>query len=179
MASKKTTSKKPNSKKVESQKPESKKSDIRAKVEQILKKSRLRRAAKSDDAQPSKQGATVTENRLELLITTVNRSKAEYYIDLLQSFEVNLQFVTLGHGTADAKMRALFGLDDSDKTVIFSVIQGNKLKDALETLDNKFRTIKNGKGVAYTVPLSSMIGTLLFGFLSNNRMAVKDDKETK
>ena len=100
-------------------------------------------------------------------------------MDLLQSFEVNMQFVTFGHGTADAKMLARFGFTDSDKAVIFSVIQGNKLPDALETLENKFRTIKNGKGVAYTVPLSSMIGTLLFAFLSNNRLEVKKDKENK
>ena len=73
-------------------------------------------------------------------------------------------------------MLARFGLTDSDKTVIFSVIQENKLKDALAALDNKFRTIKNGKGVAYAVPLSSVIGTLIFGFLSDNRMAVKENK---
>ncbi len=48
--------------------------------------------------------------------------------------------------------------------------------DALAALDNKFRTIKNGKGVAYTIPLSSVIGTLIFGFLSDNRMAVKENK---
>ena len=87
-----------------------------------------------------------------------------------------MQFVALAHGTADEKMLARFGLTDSDKTVIFSVIQENKLKDALAALDNKFRTIKNGKGVAYTIPLSSVIGTLIFGFLSDNRMAVKENK---
>ena len=30
----------------------------------------------------------VTQNRLELLITVVSKSKAEYYRDLIQSFEV-------------------------------------------------------------------------------------------
>lgn len=126
---------------------------------------------------------TVSDNRLELLITTVARSKGEYYADLIQSFDVNMQFITLGEGTADAKMLSMFGLNDSNKAVIFSVIQGNKLSAALDALDEKFRTIKNGKGVAYTVPLSSVIGTLIFGFLSNNRMTVKDsdnaDKEAK
>ncbi len=118
---------------------------------------------------------TVTDNRLELLITTVNRGKGEFFIDLLQSFDVNMQFVALGNGTADATILSKFGFTDSEKTVIFSVIQQNKLPAALEALDEKFRTIKNGKGVAYTVPLSSVIGTLLFGFLSNNKMAVKED----
>ena len=34
----------------------------------------------------------VTQNRLELLITVVSKSKAEYYLDLIQSFVVNMQF---------------------------------------------------------------------------------------
>lgn len=120
---------------------------------------------------------TVKENRLELLITVVNRSKGEYYVDLLQSFDVNLQFVELGQGTADEHMLSAFGFNDSDKAVIFSVIQESKLQDALNTLEKKFATIKNGKGIAYTVPLSGVVGTLIFGFLSNNRKAVKEVKQ--
>ncbi|MDE6294289.1 MAG: hypothetical protein K2L88_06695, partial [Clostridiales bacterium] len=120
---------------------------------------------------------TVSENRLELLITTVDRSKGEYYADLIQSFDVNMQVMTMGHGTADAKTLSMFGFTDSDKTVIFSVIQGNKIPAALDALEEKFRTIKNGKGIAYTVPLSGIIGKLIFGFLSNNRNMTVEKKE--
>ena len=130
---------------------------------------------KSLKADPSSN--TVSDNRLELLITTVNRSKGEYYIDLLQSFDVNMQVVALGHGTADQKMLAMFGLTDSEKTVIFSVIQEHKLDAALTTLEQKFNTIKNGKGIAYSIPLTGVVGKLIFGFLSNNRMTVGGGKE--
>lgn len=119
----------------------------------------------------------VTSNRLKLLVTIVARNKAEYYADLLQSFEVNMQFLTLAHGTADAKMLDLLGLTDNDKAVIFSVIQESKVPDALHTLEEKFKTIKGGKGVACTVALSSVIGTLIYGFLSNNRLTVKENKQ--
>ena len=114
----------------------------------------------------------VTSNRLELLVTIVGRNKAEYYADLIQSLDVNLQVTAFGHGTADAKMLVLLGLDNSEKAVIFSVIQENKIPDAVTMLDDKFKTIKDGKGVAFTVPLTSVIGTLIFRFLSNNRMNV-------
>ncbi|MDE6401972.1 MAG: hypothetical protein K2L54_05090 [Clostridiales bacterium] len=155
--------------------PNRKKPALKAKAEEIKSKGRAR-LAKIKAARGLPAHNTVTDNRLELLITTVNRSKTEFYLDLLQSFDVNMQFVALGHGTADEKMLARFGLTDSDKTVIFSVIQEHKLKDALAALEEKFRTIKNGKGIAFTVPLSSVIGTLIFGFLSDNRMAVKENK---
>ena len=121
-------------------------------------------------------GHRVTSNRLELLITIVGRSKAEYYTDLIQSLDVNMQVTAFGHGTADAKMLVYLGLADSDKAVIFSVIQQNKIPDAVQMLDEKFKTIKDGKGIAFTVPLTSVIGTLIFRFLSNNRMTVKEEK---
>lgn len=114
-------------------------------------------------------GNTVTSNKLELLITIVDRSKAEYYTDLIQSFDVNMQVTAFGHGTADEKMLVYLGLGDSEKAVIFSVIQQNKLSDAIATLDEKFKTIRNGKGVAFTIPLTSVIGALIYRFLSNNR----------
>lgn len=125
-------------------------------------------------AKAKRQKNTVTSNRLKLLVTTVNRSKGEYYADLLQSFDVNFQITALAEGTAPQKTLSLLGLTDSSKTVIFSVIQEEKLPDALAALQEKFRTLKNGNGVAFTLPFSSMIGTLAFGFLSNNREAVKD-----
>ena len=105
-------------------------------------------------------GNAVTPNKLKLLFTVVGRRKAEYFTDLLQSFEVNMQMVMLAHGT--------------DKVVIISVIQESKIPDALRVLEEKFNTIKGGKGVACTVPLSSVIGTLIYGFLSNNKMVVKE-----
>ncbi len=153
-----------------------KKADIKEKADTLRDRGKKRIAKLKSSKLVSQQ--TVSDNRLELLITTVARNKGEYYADLIQSFDVNMQVTVMGEGTADAKMLSMFGLSDSDKAVIFSVIQGNKLDAALAALDEKFRTIKNGKGIAYTVPLSSIIGTLIFGFLSNNRMTVKENKES-
>ena len=117
---------------------------------------------------------TVTSNRLEMMITVVGRSKAEYYIDLIQSFDVNMQVMALAHGTADAKTMRYLGLTDNEKSVIFSIIQEDKIPDAMHVLGQKFISVKGGQGIAFTVPLSSVIGKLLFGFLSNNRTLVKE-----
>ena len=55
-------------------------------------------------------------------------------------------------------------------------MQQNKLPDALYALGRKFETVKDGKGIAFTIPLSSVMGALLYGFLSNNRSVVKEEK---
>lgn len=146
-----------------------------------IKAARLRRrkseaAPETAAAEPAAGRNTVKSNRLKLLITVIGRNKAEYYADLIQSLDVNMQVTAFGHGTADAKMLVLLGLDNSEKAVILSIIQENKVPEAVSMLEEKFRTIKDGKGVAFTVPLSSVIGTLIFSFLSNTRITVKEDK---
>ena len=118
-------------------------------------------------------------SKLELLITVVNRSKAEFYIDLIQSFEVNVQLSVRAHGTANEHILKLLGVEETPKTVIFSIIKEDKVQEALSTLETKFNSIKDGKGIAYTVPMSSIIGVAIYGFLSNNTKTVKGDKNEK
>ena len=107
--------------------------------------------------------------KLKLLVTVVNRSKAEFYMDLLTSFDVNLQTAVLGQGTAHSDMLYVLGLEDSDKSVIFSVIREDKVQEALHALEDKFNTLKKGKGIAFTIPLSSVIGVAIYRFLSNHK----------
>ena len=148
--------------------------EIKTKVKQAAVQKK--KAVKNAVSKIKGGGNTVTSNKLVTLITVVNRNKAEYYADLIQSFEVNLQAIALADGTADAKTMRYIGLTDTEKAVIFSVVQENRLPDALNDLDEKFKTVKGGKGIAFTIPLTSVIGTLLFGFLSNNRTVVKEDR---
>jgi hypothetical protein len=114
--------------------------------------------------------------KLKLLITVVNREKAEFYTDLLQAFEVNMQISALARGTATSDVLHMMGLEDSEKSVIFSIIREDKAPEALRMLEKKFNTIKRGKGIAYTVPLSGMIGVSLYQFFCNDRRAVKEEK---
>lgn len=137
----------------------------------------IKRAAVRKKTAAKSNPNTVTSNKLEMLVTVVSRNKGEYYADLIQSFDVNLQVVALANGTADAKTLRYLGLTDTEKCVIFSVIQQDRLPDALHALDEKFKTVKGGKGIAYTIPLTSVIGTLIFGFLSNNRTVVKEENK--
>ena len=107
----------------------------------------------------------VAPNKLVLLVTVVNRPKAEFYVDLLQQFEVNLQLDVSAFGTAPANMRLVSA--DPEKQVIFTVIREDNVKAALATLEEKFATIRGGKGIAFTVPFTSTIGVSVYRFLTN------------
>ena len=141
-------------------------------VSAVKKEVKQRVVQKVKPASPN----AVTSNRLKLLVTIVARNKADYFADLIQSFDVNMQMIVLAEGTANAKMLGILGLNSNEKAVIFGVIQEDKISDAMNTLEEKFNTIKDGKGVAWTIPLTSVIGTLIYGFLSNNRLTVKESK---
>lgn len=111
--------------------------------------------------------------RLKLLFTVVDRTKAEFYLDVLSQFEINCQMVTNGKGTAHTELIDLLGLN-IHKAVILSVVREDMVDPVMKCLDEKFETIRNGKGIAFAVPLSSVIGVNMYQFLSNNKQKRED-----
>lgn len=112
--------------------------------------------------------------KLELLVLVVNRSKAEFYLDFLNGFEINLHLAMPAQGTAKTEMLNYLGLVDDQKAVILNVIREDQIAATLAALEEKFQTIRNGKGIAFTVPLTGTIGVAIYQFLSNNRMTTKE-----
>ena len=117
----------------------------------------------------TKKTKTSDIKKLKLLVTIVNRSRTLLFLDVIEQFEVNMQMVIYGKGTASNEMLNMLGLAETDKAVILSVIREDKVKDVLETLQEKFTKVKQGKGIAYTIPMSSVIGVSIYQFLSNNK----------
>ena len=111
--------------------------------------------------------------KLKLLFTVVDRPKAEFYMDVLSQFEVNFQMAVGGKGTARSDLVEMLGLN-IHKAVLFSVVREDQTDAIMNCLEEKFSTIRNGKGVAFAVPLSSVIGVNMYQFLSNNKQGRED-----
>ena len=107
--------------------------------------------------------------KLKLLFTVVDRNKGEFYLDVISQFEVNCQLVMGGLGTANSELVDLLGLN-IHKAVILSVVREDKVDEIMKALEQRFATIKNGKGIAFAVPMSSVIGVNLYQFFANNRL---------
>lgn len=119
---------------------------------------------------------TVNESaikKLKLVITVVDRPKAEFYLDVLSQFEVNFQMAVPGKGTAQSELIHMLGLN-IHKAVLMSVVREDMADPIMKCLEDKFATIKNGKGIAFAVPLSSVIGVNMYQFLSNNKQGRED-----
>ena len=129
----------------------------------------VRRTTRIDPPEP-----TSAVKKLKLLVTVVNRTKAEFFADFLQYYEVNLQLITRAKGTAGSEMLHYMGLEESEKTVIFSLIREDRAEEALQAVEEKFRTLRNGKGIAFTIPLSGVMGVAIYQFLANNKMTLRE-----
>lgn len=114
--------------------------------------------------------------KLKILFTVVHRSKELFYIDLLEQYEVNMQTVVYGHGTSSAGVFSIFGIREDNKAIIISIIKEEHVQDVMEMLTEKFEKVKNGKGVAFTVPMKSIIGVSVYQFLINNQTFIKEAK---
>lgn len=113
----------------------------------------------------AKNAKNIAPIKLSLLITVVNRNKAEYYVDVIQSLGANMQLQVAGFGTANGKFGILQA--DKERQVLFSVIRTDAAPKALETLQEKFSSIRGGKGIAFSVPMSGTVGVATYKFLSN------------
>lgn len=108
----------------------------------------------------------ISKKKMSLLIVIIHREKTEYYLDALKDFNINMQMVVSGNGTT----KTTIYLDETGtKSVIFNMIDNDMIKPALQFLEEKFETLKDGKGVAYTVPLSKVMGVQFFNLLINNK----------
>ena len=107
--------------------------------------------------------------KLKLLITVVDRPKGDFYLDVISQFEVNSQMLVGGLGTAHSELIELLGLN-IHKAVILSLSREDLVGPIMDCLDEKFATIKKGKGISFAVPLSSVIGVNMYQYLSNNRL---------
>ncbi len=113
--------------------------------------------------------------KLEVLMAVVNNEKAAYYSSIIGSHQANLQLAIPAKGTAPLILDFL-GLTDRPKTLIVSVVRSDQADELIERLEELFSKGKTYGGLAFTVPMTSVIGTLAYGFLSNDTRTVKQDR---
>jgi len=104
--------------------------------------------------------------KLKLLFIIVDRNKGELFASLLSDFEINAGVYLTGRGTVSQDSLMLTDTG-APKAVVVATVREDKVDSVLAYIENKFNTIKKGKGVAFTVPLSAIMGVSIYQFLSN------------
>ncbi|MGI6377937.1 hypothetical protein GX831_01550 [bacterium] len=121
---------------------------------------------KSDEKKNKKSNVSGVK-ALKLLVAVVERPRLEVFSEALEESEVTMQLFLKGEGTADSKTLAMLGLEDKHKAVILATIRSEKEEEVLDMFASKFAKARNGKGLAFTIALNSLLGVAVYQFLSN------------
>ena len=117
------------------------------------------------------QTRNIAPMKLELLFAVVQTEKAKYFSSLIQSHRANLQFSMPAKGTSHFIL-SYIGYTEKPRTLLVSVVRSDEAGSLIAELEDTFNKGKAYKGVAFTVQLTSVIGTLVYGFLANDGRAV-------
>ena len=105
--------------------------------------------------------------KLSLFITIVNKGNGDAIVKLLSQFDCALSIVHIGEGTANASISEILGFNDNRKDVVISIVRKEKIPDIKLEIESFFLSHKKNKGVAFSIPLSAVVGTNTYHLLAN------------
>ena len=122
-------------------------------------------------------------NELYLMVTIMDRNKTKRFKALYESCGINVAFDMAGHGTAASEMLEYFGLEESEKAVVMSVVTDDSWKEAKKGLERRLQIDVPGTGIAFAIPMSAMGGKRALYYLTDGQNFEKGEetalKDTK
>lgn len=106
--------------------------------------------------------------KVKLLIAIVNRGQGEFFTSLYKNNESAISLTLLGHGTASSEISDMLGIGETSKDIVLGLIREEKLPSALADIKARFAVSRKAKGVAFTIPITSVIGVSIYKFLTNS-----------
>lgn len=117
-------------------------------------------------------------SELSMLVTITDRKLTRKFLDFYTEEGVPVAIVTMGTGTASSEILDYFGLDGSEKGVLFHFVTGEGWKHLKRQLNTKMKIFIPGIGIAFTVPLSSVGGKKALDYLTCGQEFVKEEESS-
>ena len=117
-------------------------------------------------------------SELSMMVTITTRKHTRKFVQFYEEMNLPVSVITLGTGTASSEILDYFGLDGSEKSVIFHIITDTKWKEVKRQLRLKMNIDIPGIGIAFTVPLSSIGGMKALNYLTAQQDYVKGEEST-
>lgn len=97
---------------------------------------------------------------LELIWAIVNFGKGSKVMQAAKKFGISGGTIFLAKGTANSSIADFLGLSDIRKEIVLMGANKMTARSALEALDKKFEFDRPNHGIAFTVPVNEMIGSV-------------------
>lgn len=122
-------------------------------------------------------------SQLYMMISVTDRRRVNRFLSFYEKQGLECALITAGKGTAASEILDYFGLEGSEKGVLFHVVTGSVWKDVKRRLQREMKIDIPGTGVVFTVALSSVGGKKTLACLAGGMDFVKGDesvlKDTK
>lgn len=116
--------------------------------------------------------------KLYLMTTIVDRKAAQKYTSLYTENQMLVKYTTLGNGTATSEVLDYLGLEEAEKTILFSVLEEEHWLEVKKQLRQKLQIDAPGGGIAFIIPLSSVGGKKTLQFLIESLNYQKEEEST-
>lgn len=94
-------------------------------------------------------------NSLCMLFIIINYNDEKKFTKIIDKYKIGFKVVMHGMGTASSSLLEYFGLDRRERTIITSVLPPIICKNLLKEIEQKLQVNEHGKGIAFSIPLSS------------------------
>lgn len=95
---------------------------------------------------------------LKMLVTIVDRGKGAGAVTLYRAEGLHFDYLCMARGTANSQILDYFGLSETEKDVVITLVPAPRVKHIMRLADERFRFSSPGRGILFTVPLSGVSG---------------------
>lgn len=111
-----------------------------------------------------------------MMVTVINRNQAEKFLSFYKEEQLAVMLVTLGAGTAGNEILDYLGLEASEKAIIISFVTDDVWKKVKRNLQRGMQIDFPDRGIAFTIPLSSIGGKRELMFLTEHQRFEKGEE---
>ncbi|MGN0478072.1 MAG: P-II family nitrogen regulator [Hominenteromicrobium sp.] len=112
-------------------------------------------------------------NTLYWMVTIADRNQGRKFISFYQNYGVTTVFSTLGRGTAASDVLNYFGLEATQKVILFSAVTDSVWTGIKKGLQSIMQIDIPGTGIAFIIPMSSIGGKRQLQFLTGSQNFTK------
>ena len=117
-------------------------------------------------------------NELYMMVTIMDRKFTRKFTSFYDQMGLSVSATTLGNGTASSQILDYFGLDGSERSVMFHFTTKSMWKKVKRQLQLQMKIDLPGVGIAFIIPISSIGGRRTLEYLTCGQEFVKGEEST-
>ena len=120
------------------------------------------------------------KDEVKLMVTIVSRGHSDIVVRKLREEHIGLHYVSLGFGTATSEIMDYFGIGETEKDVLFSLVPETKANKIMERIRAGMDLHLPGRGIIFIMPLnavSKIVERTLFNDLTESDREEREQME--